>query len=83
MGWMAPAPGVAMRHYGVVVQPRAKEPSMHEITTIGLDLAKSVFVASGASSIQVHAVGQDGRIVLRRQVRRAQMLEFFANSRPV
>ena len=48
---------------------------MHEITTIGLDLAKSVF--------QVHAVGQDGKIVLRRQVRRAQMLEFFANSRPV
>ena len=43
---------------------------MQEITTIGLDLAKSVF--------QVHAVGQDGKIVLRRQVRRAQMLEFFA-----
>ncbi len=48
---------------------------MHEITTIGLDLAKSAF--------RVHAVGQDGKIVLRRQVRRAQMLEFFANSRPV
>ena len=47
---------------------------MHEITTIGLDLGKSVF--------QVHAVGQDRKIVLRRQ-RRAQMLEFFASSRPV
>ena len=47
---------------------------MHEITTIGLDLAKSVF--------QVHAVGQDGKIVLRRQVRRAQMLEFFAKLGP-
>ena len=38
------------------------------------DLAKSVF--------QVHAVGQDGKIVLRRQVRRAQMLEFFAKLGP-
>ena len=47
---------------------------MEEITTIGLDLAKSVF--------QVHAVGQDGKIVLRRQVRRAQMLEFFAKLSP-
>ena len=47
---------------------------MEEITTIGLDLAKSVF--------QVHAVGQDGKIVLRRQVRRAQMLEFFAKLTP-
>ena len=33
---------------------------MHEITTIGLDLAKSVF--------QVHAVGADGLIMLRRQL---------------
>ena len=47
---------------------------MQEITTIGLDLAKSVF--------QVHAVGQDGKIVLRRQLRRAQMLEFFAKLGP-
>lgn len=47
---------------------------MGEITTIGLDLAKSVF--------QVHAVGQDGNIVLRRQVRRAQMLELFAKLGP-
>lgn len=47
---------------------------MHEITTIGLDLAKSVF--------QLHAVGQDGKIVFRRQVRRAQMLEFFAKLAP-
>ena len=47
---------------------------MQEITTIGLDLAKSVF--------QVHAVGQDDKIVLQRQVRRAQMLEFFARLAP-
>ena len=47
---------------------------MEEITTIGLDLTKSVF--------QVHAVGADGKTVLRRQVRRAQMLAFFGTLAP-
>ena len=47
---------------------------MGEITTIGLDLAKSVF--------QVHAIGADGKIVLRRQVRRSQMQAFFADLSP-
>ena len=35
---------------------------MEEITTIGLDLAESVF--------QVHTVGADGKTLLRRQLRR-------------
>lgn len=47
---------------------------MEEITTIGVDLAKSVF--------QVHAVGADGKVVLRRQLRRSQMLAFFARLAP-
>jgi transposase len=41
-----------------------------EITTIGLDLAKSVF--------QVHGVDATGQVVIRRSLRRAQMLPFFA-----
>jgi transposase len=41
-----------------------------EITTIGLDLAKSVF--------QVHGVDTAGQVVVRRSLRRAQMLPFFA-----
>jgi len=41
-----------------------------EITTIGLDLAKSVF--------QVHGVDASGQVVVRRSLRRAQMLPFFA-----
>jgi transposase len=41
-----------------------------EITTIGVDLAKNVF--------QVHGVDQRGKVVLRRQLRREQMVEFFA-----
>jgi transposase len=42
---------------------------MNEITTIGVDLAKSVF--------QLHGVDESGKPVLRRQLRRSQMLEFF------
>lgn len=42
-----------------------------EITTVGIDLAKSVF--------QVHAVDQHGKVVLRKQLKRAQVAEFFVN----
>ena len=41
-----------------------------EITTIGLDLAKSVF--------QLHAVGADGTIVWRKKVRRGALLDTLA-----
>jgi transposase len=40
-----------------------------EISTIGLDFAKSVF--------QVHAVDADGKVVVRRALRRAQVVRFF------
>jgi len=43
---------------------------MSEITTIGLDLAKNIF--------QVHAVDATGAVVLRKTLRRAQVLAFFA-----
>ena len=39
-----------------------------EITTIGIDLAKSVFAVCGADS--------SGRVVMRRQLRRPQVLNF-------
>ena len=39
---------------------------MNEVTTIGLDLAKNVF--------QVHGVDVSGRAVVRRQLRRSQVL---------
>lgn len=42
---------------------------MDDIITIGIDLAKSVF--------QLHGVDVEGRPLLRRQLRRSQMLEFF------
>lgn len=45
-----------------------------EITTIGVDLAKSVF--------QLHGVDAEGAVVLKRQLRRRQMLEFFRRLSP-
>lgn len=42
-----------------------------EITTVGIDLAKSVF--------QVHAIDQHGKVVLKKQLKRGQVAEFFAN----
>jgi transposase len=47
---------------------------MEEITTIGLDLAKSVF--------QVHGVNAAGGVVVRRKLRRSALLEFFASLPP-
>ena len=43
---------------------------MSEVTTIGLDLAKHVF--------QVHGVDANGAVVLRKQLRRGQVVAFFA-----
>jgi transposase len=55
----------------VVVEDHQEwEPSMNEITTIGLDLAKNVF--------EVHGVDATGVAVLRKRVRRGQVLAFFA-----
>jgi transposase len=49
--------------------PRFDEPKMQAITTIGLDIAKSVF--------QVHGVAAEGNVVLRRQLKRRYVLAFF------
>ncbi len=47
---------------------------MGEVVTIGLDIAKSVF--------QVHGVDGAGEVVVRRQLRRAQVLPVFAKLPP-
>jgi transposase len=47
---------------------------MEKISTVGLDLAKSVF--------QVHGVATDGQVLVRRSVRRTQVLEFFRKLAP-
>src|ERR1700693_3854229 len=45
-----------------------------KITTVGIDLAKNVF--------QVHGIDERGKPVLRKQLRRGQIAEFFVNLPP-
>ena len=47
---------------------------MGEVSTIGLDIAKSVF--------QVHGVDDTGAVVMRKRVSRSKVLEFFAGLSP-
>src|SRR4026209_11928 len=47
---------------------------MGEVSTIGLDIAKSVF--------QVHGVDDAGAVVIRKRVSRTKVLEFFGNLSP-
>ena len=42
-----------------------------DIAIVGLDLAKNVF--------QVHAIGADGAVLVRRKLRRAEVIGFFTN----
>src|SRR5215470_14296506 len=69
MGWMAPERHLSAK---MVIDEthHQREPSMSEVTTIGLDLAKHVF--------QVHGVDANGAVVLRKQLRRGQVVAFFA-----
>src|SRR5512132_1144384 len=68
MGWMTP-----WRHLecqdGVIEDHQRREPSMDEITTIGIDLAKNIF--------QVQGVDASGAVVVRKAMRRVQVLRFF------
>ena len=45
-----------------------------EITTLGIDLAKSVF--------QLHGVDAEGAIVLQKKVRRGAVLDFLGKLEP-
>lgn len=45
-----------------------------QITTVGIDLAKDVF--------QIHGVDGQGKVLLRKQLRRAQVVQFFVNLPP-
>lgn len=47
---------------------------MNEVSTIGVDLAKNVF--------QVHGVDEKGAVVVRRQLKRKEVLAFFARLAP-
>jgi hypothetical protein len=69
--------GSRLRHLSAKLRCCQANPSkgaIHmKITTIGLDLAKHVF--------QVHAVDAAGVVVIRKALRRAQVLPFFLFNR--
>jgi transposase len=69
---MAPAHGIKVpKCEGYQAFTSIWEPPVMEISTIGLDLAKNVF--------QVHGVDANGNVVVRKTLRRAQLLPFFAS----
>jgi transposase len=47
---------------------------MGEITTVGLDIAKHVF--------QVHGIDNTGAVILRRKLRRSELIDFFRSLKP-
>lgn len=47
---------------------------MKEISVMGIDLAKNIF--------QLHGVSEHGRVVLRRQLRRGELMRFMATVKP-
>jgi len=47
---------------------------MNQITTIGLDLAKNIF--------QVHGIDACGKVVVRKTLRRGEVLKSFSGLRP-
>src|SRR5438105_4575655 len=61
--------------HSVIVVDESHEGAVHmQISTIGIDIAKNVF--------QVHGVDAAGKPVLKKQLRRGQMLEFFGKLPP-
>src|SRR5947207_9226476 len=69
MGWYGPLAASKCQTAGSRISSNGK-PSMGELRTIGLDLATHVF--------QVHGVDAEGTTVLRKQLRRTQVLAFFS-----
>ena len=47
---------------------------MKAVTTIGLDIAKSVF--------QVHGIDREGQVIIRRKLRRRYVVAFFEKLSP-
>jgi hypothetical protein len=60
--------GIAMCHAGAVASQQREGATHREITTLGIDLAKSVF--------QLHGVDADGAIILQKKLRRGAVPDF-------
>jgi transposase len=69
LGWTAPD-GIAMCQIEVVADLKPGRPSVDKLIRIGMDTSKSVF--------QLHGVNEAEQPVLRKKLRRNQVLAFFA-----
>src|SRR5450631_2017120 len=75
MLWTAPPPAHRCHGYGGCLGSHdSEERAMQMITTVGLDIAKSVF--------QVHGVDAGGQVIVRRQLKRRSVLAFFQKLSP-
>ena len=61
-------------HVGAVDAPQFGGANHATVTTIGLDIAKSVF--------QVHGIDAEGKVLIRRQLKRRYVLAFFEKLPP-
>src|ERR1700723_735633 len=73
MVWTAPY-GIALCQIEVVAKLQTREPSVEQIIRIGMDTSKHFF--------QLHGVDAAERPVLRRKLRRVDVLAFFAKLPP-
>jgi len=69
-----PNPSREMLKSFCATQRRNRVMTFEKITVVGLDLAKNVF--------QVHAIDDVGNVIVRRQLRRNQLLHFFEQLPP-
>ncbi|MDC7267130.1 hypothetical protein K0P03_34490 [Shinella sp. HY16] len=69
-----PNPSREMLRSFCATQRRNRVMTFEKITVVGLDLAKNVF--------QVHAIDDVGNVIVRRQLRRNQLLHFFEQLPP-
>src|SRR3990170_5378395 len=75
MLWTAPPPAHQCHGCGCCeCSHDSEEPIMQAVTTIGLDIAKSVF--------QVHGIDAEGNVLIRRQLKRRYVLAFFEKLQP-
>src|SRR3977135_40528 len=74
MLWTAPPPAHRCHGWALLRLHDSEERVMQTITTIGLDIAKSVF--------QVHGVDAGGQVGVRRQLKRRYVLMFFQKLSP-
>src|SRR5271167_96039 len=75
MGWTAPTRHDLAKMRSLIRTSHLTEPSMEQVTTTGLDLAKNVFQLHGG-------VDAAGDVLLRKQLRRGDVLRFFAGLAP-